>query len=211
MAKPSNKAVLAICLKTSDRSCMSSIVKLGKCFLKYSSLVSLTRLVSWLNASEQLCVSTVYKGGISCCLELGGPSEVALDVVLQRGMSSTGSGEGCCCLGLGECSSTRQVGAARTDSCSIGEAPYDKVNRLDMGACPINKWCEATSTSLSSAGLACKAAWQAERKSIWLLPPSSMTWHVSVGVSQLGRVPRSLHPWWQQSKGLQLPRWCGCR
>ena len=94
MAEPSNLAVLAICLKT-------SVVKLGRHLLKYSSLVSLTRLVSQLNASEWFCVNTLYKGRISCCLELGGPSKVALDVVLPRGVLSTGSGEGCCCLGGG--------------------------------------------------------------------------------------------------------------
>ena len=73
---------------------MPSIVKLGECLLKYSSLVSLTRLVFWLNTSEWLHDSTLCKGGISHCLELGGPSGVALDMVLPRGMSSTGSGEG---------------------------------------------------------------------------------------------------------------------
>ena len=87
---------------------MPSIVKLGECFLKYSSLVSLTRLVSWLNASEQLHVSTLYKGGISHHLELGGPSEVALGVVPPRGMSSTGSGEGCHCMGLEEFSGAEE-------------------------------------------------------------------------------------------------------
>ena len=86
MAKPSNLAVLAIHLKTSDRSHVPSAVKLGGCLLKYSSLVSLTRLVSQLNASEWLHDSTLCKGGISHCLELGGPSGVALDVVLPRGM-----------------------------------------------------------------------------------------------------------------------------
>ena len=138
MAKPSNPAVLAICLKTSDRSCMPSVVKLEECLLKYSFLVSLTRLVSQLNASEWLHLSTLYQGGISHCLELGSPSEVALDMVPPRGMSSTGSGEGCHLLGLGECSGTREEGATGGDGCSIGEAPCDKVNGWDMGACPIN-------------------------------------------------------------------------
>ena len=158
MAKPCNLAVLAICLKTSDRSHVPSIVKLGEYLLKYSSLVSLTRLVSQLNASEWLHVSTLYKGGISCCLELGSPSEVALDVVLQRDMSSTGSGEGCHHLGLGECSGTRGVGATGADSCSIGKAPCDKVNGWVMGACPINKWYKATSMPLKfyRAGLTCR-------------------------------------------------------
>ena len=118
MAEPSNLALLALCLKTSDRSCMPSMVKLGECFLKYSFLASLTRLVSWLNPSEWLCLSTLYQGRISCHLELGGPSEVVLDVVLPRGMLSTGSGEGCCLLGLGECSGARE-GATGADGCSM--------------------------------------------------------------------------------------------
>ena len=67
MAKPSN---LAIHLKTSYRSHVPSVVKLGECFLKYSFLASLTRLVSWLNASEWLHMSTLCQGGISCHLEL---------------------------------------------------------------------------------------------------------------------------------------------
>ena len=138
MAKPSNLAVLAICLKTSDRSHMPSIVNLGECLLKYSFLVSLTRLVSWLHASEQLHVSTLYQGGISHHSELGGPSEVALDMVLPRGMSSTGSGEGCHHLGQGECSGAGEGGPTGADSCSIGEAPHDKVNGWNVGACPIN-------------------------------------------------------------------------
>ena len=99
---------------------MPSVVKLGECFLKYSSLVSLTRLVSQLNASEWLCVSTLYKGGISHCLEQGGPSKVALDVVPPRDMSSIGSGEGCHHLGLGECSGTGEEGTTWADGCSTG-------------------------------------------------------------------------------------------
>ena len=92
-----------------------------------------------MNASEWLHVSTLYKGGISC-LELGGTSEVALDVVPPRGMSSTGSGEGCHHMGLGECSGAGEEGAAGAASCSMREAPCDKVNGWDVGACSINKW-----------------------------------------------------------------------
>ena len=112
--------------------------EVGECLLKYSFLVSLTRLVSWLNPSEWLHVSTLYQGEVSCCLELGDPSKVALDVVPPRGVSSTGSGEGFHLLGLGKCPRTGEEGATGADSCSIGEAPCDKVNGWDMGACPIN-------------------------------------------------------------------------
>ena len=71
-------------------------------------------------------------------MELGGPSEVALDVVPPRGVSYQGSGEGCCLLGLGEHSGASEGGAPEADSCLAGEAPCDKVNGWDVGACPIN-------------------------------------------------------------------------
>ena len=128
MAKPRSLALLAICLKTSDKSCVPSVVKFGECFLKYSFLATLTRLVSQLNASEQLCLSTLCQGGTSCHLELGGPSRVALDVVPPRGMLSTGSGEGSCLLGLRQCSGAGAGGTAEADGCSVGEAPCDKEN-----------------------------------------------------------------------------------
>ena len=124
----------------SDRSWVFSVVKLEKCLLKYSSLTSLTRLVSWLNASWQLCISTLCKGGISCHFELGSPSGVALDVVPLGGKTATGSGEGCHCLGLGECPGTGGEGATGADTCSVEEAPCEKLNGWDVGACPINTW-----------------------------------------------------------------------
>ena len=129
-----------MCWKTSDRSQVFSVVKLGECLLKYSSLVSLTRLVSQLNASEQLHVSTLCRGGISCHFGLGGPSGVALDVVPPKGMSSTGSGEGCHYLGLGEHLDAGEEGATGADGCSVGDAPCEKVDGWNMGACPINTW-----------------------------------------------------------------------
>ena len=59
-------------------------------------------------------------------------------MVPPRGMLSTGSGEGCHLLGLGEGSGTGKGGDAEADSCLAGEAPCNKVNGWDMGACPIN-------------------------------------------------------------------------
>ena len=71
----------------------------------------------------------------------GGPSEVALDMVLLRGILSTGSREGCHLLGLRECSgATGTGGAAEADGCLVREAPCYKVNEWDMGACPIKMW-----------------------------------------------------------------------
>ena len=148
--------------------------------------------VSWLNASEQLCLSTLYQGGTSHCLELGGPSTVALDVVLHRGVLSTGSVEGSHLLGLGECSGTSTGGTDEADGCPIGEAPCDKENGWDEGACPISRWKEAASAPLNYPGLAFKAAWQAERSQSdsylplgWFAPPG-VWWplHVACGVTQ---------------------------
>ena len=97
MAEPSNLALSAIHLETSDRSHVLSMVKLGESFLNYSFLASLTREVSWLNASEWLCLSTLYQGGISHCLELGAlprlswmwsHQEVSHPLCLGRGVTS---------------------------------------------------------------------------------------------------------------------------
>ena len=128
MAEPRSLVLSALHLKTSVKSWVPSVVNLGECFLKYSFLVTLTRLVFQLNASEQLCLSTLYQGGTSHCVELGCPSTVALDMVLPRGMLSTGSGEGSHLLGMGECSGAGTGGAAEADGCLAGEAPCDKEN-----------------------------------------------------------------------------------
>ena len=123
MAKPRSLALSAICLKTSDKSHMPSMVKLGECFLKYSFLATLTRLVSQLNASEQFWLSTFYQG-----LGLGGPSAVVLDMVPLKGMLFTGCGEVSHLLGLGGCSGASAGGTAEADGCLAGEAPCDKEN-----------------------------------------------------------------------------------
>ena len=140
MAKPSNLAIWPMCPKMSDRLWVFSIVKLWECLLKYSSLTSLTRLVSRLNASWWLCISTLCKGGISCHFELGGTFGVALNMVLPGGETSTGSGEGCHCLGLGECPGTRGEGVTGADTCSVEDTPCERLNGWDIGACPIKMW-----------------------------------------------------------------------
>ena len=179
------------------------MVKLGECLLKSSFLVSLTRLVSWLNASEWLHVSTLYQGRISCNLELGGPSEVALDMVLPRGMSSTGSGEGCCLLGLEECSGAGEEGATGADGCSMGRllvirwmgGTWVPVPSICDRKLPVHLWAlqgwlvrqldrQRGSQSDSYFPLG------------WPVPPGvGWSWHVSGGVSQTGRLPGSPHPW----------------
>ena len=70
----------------------------------------------------------------------GGSSRAVLDVVPPRGLLSTGSGEGCCLLGLGDCLSTGVGGAAGAGCSSTGEVLCDKVNGWDVGACPNKTW-----------------------------------------------------------------------
>ena len=74
--------------------------------MKNSLLVSFTRSESQPNALAWLGFSALPQGRISHHLELGGPARVAFEVVLPKGMLSTGSGEGCHLLGLGDCLGT---------------------------------------------------------------------------------------------------------
>ena len=124
----------------SDGSWVFSVLQFGQCLLKYSSLMSLFRLESCLNASRWLHVNALCRGIISYCFELGGPSRVALDVVLPGGKTFTGSGEGCHYLGLGECSGAGGEGFMGADTCSEEEAPCERLNGWDVSACPINMW-----------------------------------------------------------------------
>ena len=49
-----------------------------------------------------------------------------------------GSWEGCCLLGLVDCSGAGVGGAAEVQTVALlGQAPCDKVNGWEMGACPI--------------------------------------------------------------------------
>ena len=140
MPEPSSSVVLAMHQKTSDRSRVFSVLKFGQCLLKYSSLVFLSRLESWLNASRWLHVNALCRGIISCCFELGAPSRVALDVVPPGGETSTWSGEGCHHLGLGEHSGAGGEGSMGADTCPEEEAPCERLNGWDISACPINMW-----------------------------------------------------------------------
>ena len=83
-------------------------------------------------------MSTLYQGGISHCLELGGPSEVALGCSPTKRHVIHRAWGGALTLGPRECSGTGEEEAAGTDGCSIGQAPCDQVNGWNMGACPIN-------------------------------------------------------------------------
>ena len=117
---------------------MFSVLKFGQCLLKYCSLISLTRLESWVNASRQLGFNALSRNVISHHFELRGPSRVAWDVVPPGGKTPTGSGEGYQHLGLGKCSGAG--GAMGTDICPEEEASCERLNRRDVSACPINTW-----------------------------------------------------------------------
>ena len=140
MEVPSKSVLVANCLNISERLWVPSVMKLKEYFEKYSFLASFTRSESQLNASVQLCLSTLFQGGTSHHLELGDPSNVVLDVVLPRGMPSMGSGEGCHLLGLGDCLGTGAGGATGADCSSTGEVPCDRANGWDMGVCPNKVW-----------------------------------------------------------------------
>ena len=129
---------------------------------------------SWLNASMQLGLSVLNQGGVSCLLELGGPPRVAFGVVLPIGMLSTGSGKGSHLLGLGDCLGTGVGEAAAVGCSSMGEIFCGRMSGHDEGVCPNSMWYEVARAPLSCGGLLYKMAWQAERKSLWLLLSSPM-------------------------------------
>ena len=108
MAEPSRPVVYVMHLKMPVKLQELSSLKFRLCLLKYSSLASFTRLESWLNASWWLCDNALCRSSAPCHFELGGPSRVALDMVPLGDEMSIGSGEGCCCFSLGECSGTRE-------------------------------------------------------------------------------------------------------
>ena len=140
MEEPSRPVDSIMHLKTPVKSQVFSSLKFSLCLLKYSSLASFTRLESQLNASLWLCDNALCRGSVPHLFELGGPSGVALDEVPPRGETSTGSGEGCCHLGLGEWSGTGEEGAMGAGTCSKEDAPCERLNGWDISTCPSNTW-----------------------------------------------------------------------
>ena len=82
-------------------------------------------------------LSALCQGGISHCLELGGPPRVAFEVVLSRGTLSTGSGEGCHLFSLGDCLGTDVGGVAEAGCSSTGEALCNRTNGVMEVSAPI--------------------------------------------------------------------------
>ena len=73
-------------------------------------------------------------------LGAGDPPRVTFKLVLPKGMLSTGSGEGCYLLGLGDCLGTGVGGAAGTGCSSTGEALCNRMNGGDGGVFPSKVW-----------------------------------------------------------------------
>ena len=91
---------------------------------------------SQLNASAQLGLSVLNQGGVSHLLGLEGPPGVAFGVVPPIGMLSTGSGEGCHILGLGDCLGAGVGEAAVVGCSSMGEVFCGRMSGGDGGVCP---------------------------------------------------------------------------
>ena len=140
MEVPSRSVLMAICLNISERSGVPSAVKLEECFKKNSLLASLPRSESQLNASAQLGLSALYQGGTSHLLELVGLPRVTFGVVLLRGILSTGSGEGCHLLGLGDCLGAGVGGAVEVGCSSTGEVLCGRVSGGNRGVCSNEMW-----------------------------------------------------------------------
>ena len=146
-------ALTARCLNVLERSQVPSKVKSKEYLEKYSLLASLTILESWLNTLAWLGLSVVNQCGISCLLGLGGPPEVAFGVAPPIGVLSTGSGEGCCLLGLGDCLGAGEGEMVVVSCPSVGEVPCSEMSGGDRGDCPSKRWYKAARAPLSSGGL----------------------------------------------------------
>ena len=95
---------------------------------------------SQLNALASLGLSVLNQGGISHLLELGGPPGVAFGVVPPIGMLSTGTGEGCHLLSLGDCLGAGVGGATGLCCSSTGEVLHGRESGGDRDVCPNKMW-----------------------------------------------------------------------
>ena len=213
MVEPSRLAVWVIHQKTSVKSWVFSLLKFGQWFLKYSFLDFLTRQVSQPNASWWLLINTLWRGIISHCFELGGPSGVALDVASLRGRISVGSGEWCCYLGLGE-------GPGAEEEEAGGQALVRRL--MVLGGCCKDRTSMFVPVILDRKQAAyCRIwedwppGWLGRWRESWIDPYSPLwqpllqdtgwPWHATVGCNWLEKLPEPLLPWWLLSNRLWLP------
>ena len=95
---------------------------------------------SLLNALAWFGLSVLNQDSISHLLELRGPPRVAFRVVLPIGILSTGSGEGCFLLGLGDCFDTRVGGAAEVGCSTTEEVLCSRASGGNGGVSPNKIW-----------------------------------------------------------------------
>ena len=137
---------------------MPSKVKSKECLEKYFLLASLTISESQLNTSARLGLSVVNQCGISCFLGLCGPPDMAFGVAPPIGMLSTGSGKGCCLLGLGDCLGAGVCGMVVVGCSSMGEVLCCETSGGNGGVCLSKRWYKVARVLLSGDGLLYKMA-----------------------------------------------------
>ena len=82
-------------------------------------------------------------------LGAGWSPQVAFQVALPIGMLSTGSGEGCHLLGLGDCLGTGEGEMIVVGCPSMGEVLCSETSGGDGGVCPSKTWYKVARVLLS--------------------------------------------------------------
>ena len=136
MSEPNRSAIMAMCWKTSGKSRVLSWLKFGWWSWKYASLISFTRLESWLDGFCQHLVQGHYLSP----LQGRGPVGVAWDMAPLRGKVSIGSGEWHHHLGQGEWSGTGGEDVPGAGPGGRGGAPWGMPKKWAIGACPSKTW-----------------------------------------------------------------------
>ena len=140
MASPSSLVLSASSLKTSERSLVPSWTQSQEWLEKKCNLASFMMLESQLKASARLGLSEVNQMGVSCLLELDGPSCVACGEVSSIHVLPHGSGKECYLFGCGDHLVTEQRQAA-ADGCSSDWGVLVGVaDGGDAGDCPNKMW-----------------------------------------------------------------------
>ena len=73
-------------------------------------------------------------------MELDGPPKVAFGVAPPIGVLFTGSGKGCCLLGLGDCLGISMGGTVAVGCSPMGEVFCGEASGGNEGACPCKRW-----------------------------------------------------------------------
>ena len=140
MASPNRPVLSASSLKISDRSLVPSWTQSQEWLEKKYDLDFFTMLESQLKAFAQLGLSEANQMGVSCLLELDGPSCVACGEVSSIDMLPHGSGKGCHLFGHGDHLGTGLGEAAADGYSSAGCALAGGADGDDGGDCPNKTW-----------------------------------------------------------------------